>query len=147
MLIYYVKGDNLSKNESNEKNKRGRPKLVHDNREVRRFLLDCQALSNCPSFVDDALNGCAHPEIPGSKKPLSVRSLYNWLRLLDEISTESVMKLTGYSKRYCQHLMICLRVASKHIGFNMLAYKVKLDDRKLEYDDCLCILQVSDCYL
>lgn len=122
--------------------KKGRPKIEFDNREVQHFLCEFSSLSQCPVFVDDALNGVAHPEISGSKKPLSVKKLFFWLLRLDTISTASIQALTQYSTRYCQELAIALRVASKHIHSRIPAYREKVSQSQYPFEsECLCLLE------
>jgi hypothetical protein len=132
----------------------GRPAVVHDNRQVRAFLL--QAVSDpepahpfhrsdaqdddAPRWVKDILVGNTHLQTEGQKstRPLSRHLLVRVLTRCDELSTESVAAALcrDYSPAAVARYTAHARAASKTIERQMDARlrRQHLDSRR-ELDD------------
>lgn len=90
------------------------------------YLKDCWSFSSMkddlpPYFVvnlDDILTGVSNLDLGGNTRPVSKRLLFNMLRDLDEISTQTIKGYTNYSESYCRKLAGLMRVTVQ--SFNRL---------------------------
>lgn len=111
-----------------------------DNTDVKNFLAETQILNyfELPRWLDDCFSGAAG-QVAGTQK-FSPAQLFNIVRSLDEITTESVLRFLNrkrdvvgdvqISERYAQYVAKAARVASQAIKYHRLYNKV--DNTEIE---------------
>jgi hypothetical protein len=122
---------------TNTRGNKGRKILPNPN---RHLLSDCHNVQvGCVKFkfLDSILVGAANLDLGGNSKPLGRRRLFNMLRDLDYISTDSVkeyLKEYQFTERYYQKLALTMRVLVNN--FNNIVVSAKSSNvDSLDLDD------------
>jgi hypothetical protein len=111
---------------------RGRKPKVYDNSYVKSMLSPCQTYDSANKtfpFFDEILVSVAN--LHDGNKPLSVGLLFKLLVLLDNVSTDTVQRVSNKSERYSRTLSTAVQIASRQLSKKLEGFVFEYADGEL----------------